>query len=62
MLSGGSYLMTRDPRFQISKADYTLILRDIKPQDAGDFVCQINLSSEVMELAHTVEVLGEKTE
>ena len=28
------------------------------PQDAGDYVCQISILGEALEVAHTVEVMG----
>ena len=31
---------------------------DFVPQDAGDYVCQISILGEALEVAHTVEVMG----
>ena len=50
--------MTRDPRYKLHKHDFSLELQNIRPNDAGDFVCQVSVFGEAMEVAHTVEVLG----
>lgn len=36
---------------------YSLQIRDVVPQDAGDYVCQI-ATMEPLEITHTVEILG----
>ena len=59
VISAGSLLIIKDDRFKLHKSDNTLELTRIVPQDAGDFVCQLAISGgETLELAHTVEVLG----
>lgn len=60
MLAAGPMLIIKDDRFKLHPANNTLELTNIIPQDAGDFVCQISLTAgETLEVAHTVEVLGE---
>ena len=58
VLSAGNILISRDPRFKLHENDYRLELQNIRPNDAGDFVCQLAVLGEAMEVAHTVEVLG----
>ena len=60
VLSAGSMLVSRDPRYKLHTSDYRLELQNIRPTDAGDFVCQISVLGEALEVAHTVEVLGKK--
>lgn len=36
---------------------YSLELRDVKPTDAGDYVCQLG-TLEPIEIVHTLEILG----
>ncbi len=59
VLSAGDLLASRDPRYRLHAASHRLELANIRPQDAGDFVCQISVLGETLEVAHTVEVLGE---
>ena len=58
MLSAGAILLSRDPRFKLHSNDFRLELQNIRPNDAGDFVCQLSVLGEAIEVAHTVEVLG----
>lgn len=37
---------------------YSLELKDVRPQDAGDYICQIG-TIEPREITHTLEILGE---
>lgn len=41
----------------LSGGGYSLELRDVRPQDAGDYVCQIG-TLEPREITHTLEILG----
>lgn len=50
-------MVTRDERFRLMEG-YNLQLTDLEPQDAGDYVCQIN-NKELKDQVHTVEILGE---
>ena len=58
VLSAAALLISRDPRYKLHKNDFSLELQNIRPNDAGDFVCQLSTLGEAMEVAHTVEVLG----
>ena len=58
VLSAGNLLISRDVRYKLHKHDFSLELQNIRPNDAGDFVCQLSVQGEAMEIAHTVEVLG----
>lgn len=41
----------------LSGGGYSLELKDVRPQDAGDYVCQIG-TMEPREITHTLEILG----
>ncbi|KAJ3646225.1 hypothetical protein Zmor_023820 [Zophobas morio] len=43
---------------ELSGEGYSLELKDVRPQDAGDYVCQIG-TMEPREITHTLEILGE---
>ena len=58
VLTAANILLSRDPRYKLHKSDFSLELQNIRPNDAGDFVCQLSTLEEAMEIAHTVEVLG----
>lgn len=51
-------MVSRDQRLKLHNNDFRLELQNIGPNDAGDFVCQISILGETIEVAHTVEVLG----
>jgi len=57
VLTAANLLISRDPRYKLHKNDFSLELQNIRPNDAGDFVCQLSILGEAMEIAHTVEVL-----
>ncbi|XP_040574178.1 lachesin isoform X1 [Lepeophtheirus salmonis] len=57
VISAGKILVSRDPRFRLHYDDFRLELNNIKPIDAGDFVCQVSILGKALEVAHTVEVL-----
>jgi len=57
VLTAANILLSRDPRYKLHKSDFSLELQNIRPNDAGDFVCQLSTLEEAMEIAHTVEVL-----
>ncbi|ENN77992.1 hypothetical protein YQE_05667, partial [Dendroctonus ponderosae] len=42
---------------ELSGGGYSLELRDVKPQDAGDYICQLG-TIEPKEIVHTLEVLA----
>lgn len=44
---------------ELSGSGYSLELRDVKPHDAGDYVCQIG-TMEPKEITHTLEILGKR--
>ena len=58
VLTAANLLISRDPRYKLHQKDFSLELQNIRPNDAGDFVCQLSTLEEAMEIAHTVEVLG----
>ena len=63
VLAAGPTLTTPDKRFKlhtgaIHSGHNRLEVRNIRPQDAGDYVCQISTLGKTIEVAHTVEVLG----
>lgn len=43
---------------ELSGGGYSLELRNVRPQDAGDYICQLG-TIEPKEIVHTLEVLGE---
>ncbi|XP_030755972.1 limbic system-associated membrane protein-like isoform X2 [Sitophilus oryzae] len=55
VLSAGSTLVSPDPRVALNP-DYSLEIKEVGPQDAGDYVCQIG-TLEPREITHTVEIL-----
>ncbi|XP_076262740.1 limbic system-associated membrane protein-like isoform X2 [Rhynchophorus ferrugineus] len=55
VLSAGKTLVSPDPRVTL-KPDYSLEIKEVGPQDAGDYVCQIG-TLEPREITHTVEIL-----
>ncbi len=63
VLAAGSQLTTPDQRYTLhvnpNNGRNRLEVRDIRPVDAGDYVCQISTGGgKLIEVAHTVEVLG----
>lgn len=48
-------MITRDPRFRLLD-EYSLQIKGVRPQDAGDYICQIG-DQENRDLVHTVEIL-----
>ncbi|KAJ8977918.1 hypothetical protein NQ317_004914 [Molorchus minor] len=74
VLTAGPVKVTPDPRVrllpspvsssslpgipELSGGGYSLELKDVRPQDAGDYVCQIG-TMEPREITHTLEILGE---
>ena len=59
VLSAGPILLSRDSRYKLLPTSNGLELSQIRPQDAGDFACQLQIIGETLEVTHTVEVLGE---
>lgn len=73
VLTAGPVKVTPDPRVRLlpspvstssltipelsSGGGYSLELKDVRPQDAGDYVCQIG-TMEPREITHTLEILG----
>lgn len=70
VLTAGPMKVTPDPRVRLlstpqpsspihglSGGGYSLELKDVRPQDAGDYVCQIG-TLEPIEITHTLEILG----
>ncbi|XP_050292890.1 limbic system-associated membrane protein-like [Anthonomus grandis grandis] len=55
VLSAGSVKVSPDPRVQLING-FNLEIREVGPQDAGDYVCQIG-TLEPREITHTLEVL-----
>ncbi|XP_060520168.1 limbic system-associated membrane protein-like isoform X2 [Cylas formicarius] len=55
VLSAGRVKVSPDPRINLVN-DYNLEIREVGPQDAGDYVCQIG-TLEPREITHTLEVL-----
>jgi hypothetical protein len=43
---------------ELSGGGYSLELKDVRPQDAGDYACQMG-TMEPREIIHTLEILGE---
>lgn len=57
VLTAGNVKLSPDERLSLVHG-YDLEIRDVRPDDAGDYVCQI-ASLVPMEITHTVEILGE---
>lgn len=55
MVTASSLMITRDPRFRLLD-EYSLQIKGVRPQDAGDYICQIG-DQENRDLVHTVEIL-----
>uniref|UniRef100_A0A6P7GFQ2 Lachesin-like n=1 Tax=Diabrotica virgifera virgifera TaxID=50390 RepID=A0A6P7GFQ2_DIAVI len=55
VLSAGNVKVSPDPRINLVHG-YSLEIKDVGPQDAGDYVCQIG-TLEPREITHTVEIL-----
>ncbi|KAH1011789.1 hypothetical protein HUJ04_001082 [Dendroctonus ponderosae] len=55
VLSAGSVKVSPDPRVQLING-FNLEIREVGPQDSGDYVCQIG-TLEPREITHTLEVL-----
>ncbi|XP_060520737.1 limbic system-associated membrane protein-like isoform X2 [Cylas formicarius] len=55
VLSAGNIRVTPDPRVTLHP-DYSLEIKEVGPQDAGDYVCQIG-TLQPREITHTVEIL-----
>lgn len=76
VLTAGPVKVTPDPRVRllsppVSKSTlqeipelagggYSLELKNVRPQDAGDYTCQIG-TIEPREITHTLEILGEES-
>lgn len=56
VITAASLMVTRDPRFRLVDG-YNLQVKGVRPQDAGDYNCQIS-DQENRDLVHTVEILG----
>lgn len=54
-MTASSLMITRDPRFRLLD-EYSLQIKGVRPQDAGDYICQIG-DQENRDLVHTVEIL-----
>ncbi|XP_050316135.1 limbic system-associated membrane protein-like isoform X2 [Anthonomus grandis grandis] len=55
VLSAGKTLVSPDPRVTLNP-DFSLEIKEVGPQDAGDYVCQIG-TLQPKEITHTVEIL-----
>ncbi|XP_065344709.1 lachesin-like [Cloeon dipterum] len=55
VLTAREIMVTRDQRFRLVEG-YNLEIRNVMPQDAGDYVCQIS-AKDNKDLVHTVEIL-----
>ncbi|XP_059480564.1 limbic system-associated membrane protein-like isoform X2 [Neocloeon triangulifer] len=55
VLTAGNLMITRDNRFSLIDG-HNLEIRNVRPQDAGDYVCSIG-SAENKEQTHTLEIL-----
>lgn len=74
VLTAGPVKVTPDPRVSLlpsppgtpslggipgfTGGSYSLELKNVRPQDAGDYICQIG-TMEPREITHTLEILGE---
>lgn len=74
VLTAGQVKVTPDPRVNLlptsggtsslpgvpglSGGSYSLELKNVRPHDAGDYVCQMG-TMEPREITHTLEILGE---
>lgn len=56
VLSAGNVKVSPDPRINLVNG-YSLEIKEVGPQDAGDYVCQIG-TLEPREITHTVEIHG----
>ncbi|GJQ79724.1 hypothetical protein Trydic_g5869 [Trypoxylus dichotomus] len=54
VLSAGNVKVSPDPRINLVNG-YSLEIKEVGPQDAGDYVCQIG-TLEPREITHTVEI------
>ncbi|CAG9807706.1 unnamed protein product [Chironomus riparius] len=55
VVTASNLMITRDPRFRLLD-EYSLQIKGVRPQDAGDYICQIG-DAENRDLVHTVEIL-----
>ena len=55
VVTASSLMITRDQRFRLLEG-YSLQIKGVRPQDAGDYICQIG-DQENRDLVHTVEIL-----
>jgi Immunoglobulin domain len=55
VVTASSLMITRDSRFRLLD-EYSLQIKGVRPQDAGDYICQIG-DAENRDLVHTVEIL-----
>lgn len=55
VVTASNLMITRDQRFQLLDG-YSLQIKGVRPQDAGDYICQIG-DQENRDLVHTVEIL-----
>ena len=60
VLATGHIVINADPRISIEKHNgvNSLVIRDINPQDAGEYVCQISVPNDILSVQHTLDVLG----
>jgi hypothetical protein len=57
VLTAKSLMVTPDPRLRLV-ANSDLQIRNIKPNDAGDYTCKISLMGEPIMITYTLEILG----
>lgn len=55
VVTASNLIITRDLRFKLLKG-YTLQIKNVRPQDAGDYSCQVG-DHDNRDLVHTVEIL-----